>query len=84
MGQAKEYNVVTAKGFIVGRLEDSVGKRNEVGMVFSKQGARIARGGQCPDLNPGMCEQQAENLAAYIPAGAGHSYLQHVHLHIFA
>jgi hypothetical protein len=63
MRQGEEHHVVAREQVGIGRLEDPVGQRQEVRVVFRQPGARAGRRGQGPDGQPavgagGVAEQE--------------------------
>ena len=55
----------------LGGLEHPLGQRHQVRLERAERLAGVARPGQGADLDPGVAEQQAQQLAAGVPAGSG-------------
>ena len=79
--QGQEHHVVTGERLGVGGLEDPLGQRREVRLEGAERLPRVAGAGERADLDARVPEQQAQQLAAGVPARSGHrcSYLRHVH-----
>ena len=79
--QRQEHHVVAGEGLGAGRLEDPLGQRREVRLEGAEGLPRVAGAGERADLDARVPEQQAQQLAAGVPARSGHrcSYLRHVH-----
>ena len=71
MRQRQEDDVVAGEGLGAGLLEDPVGQRDQVWLEGAEGLAGVAAGGERADLDLGMPEQQAQQLAAGVPAGSG-------------
>jgi hypothetical protein len=55
-----------------GRLrEHAVGERHQMGMMVGEHAAGVAPGGQRPDLDVRMADQQAQQLPAGVATGPG-------------
>jgi len=71
VGQGEEDDVVAGKGLGGGFGEDPVSERGQVRVVLAEPGPGVAARGECPDLNVGVGEQEAQQFPSYVPAGAG-------------
>jgi hypothetical protein len=79
--QGEEDDVVALEDLRRRGLEDPLGERDEVGLERPEELAGVAVGGQRPDLDRGVAEQQAQQLAAGVPTGSGDRdpHLRHPH-----
>ena len=69
--QAQEHHVVAGQDPDRGLLEDPVGQRQQVRLEGAQRLAGVAARRQRADLHVRVGEEQAEQLAAGVPAGAG-------------
>ena len=79
--QREEDDVVTGQRLGVRLLEDPVGQRHQVGLQGTEALARVGPGGERADLDVGMGQQQAQHLAAGVPAGSGDGDTCRGHVH---
>ena len=79
--QAEEHHVVPGEHLDGGLLQDPVGQRHQVRLEGAERLPRVGPGRDGPDLHVGMAEQQAQHLAAGVPARPGDrdSAFRHVH-----
>ena len=71
MRQGEEDDVVAGEGLGGGLLEHPVGERHEVGLQHTEALAGVGPAGEGADLDVGVGEQQAQDLAPGVPAGSG-------------
>ena len=69
--QRQEDDVVAGERLEVGRLEDPVGQRHQVRLEAAERLAGVRGAGQGADLDVGVAEQEAQQLATGVPAGSG-------------
>ena len=69
------------EGFQGGLDEHPVGERHQVRLERSQRLARVGRPGEGADLDLGMGQQQAQQLAPGVPAGSGDSDTLPRHVH---
>ena len=70
VGQAEEDDVVTAEGLGAGLLEHPVGQRHEVGLEDAEALTGVGAAREGADLDVGVGQEQPEDLAPGIAAGA--------------
>ena len=70
-GKPEEDDVVPGERLDRGLLEHPVGERHQVRLERAERLTGVGAGGDRPDLDVRVGEQQAEHLAAGVPAGAG-------------
>lgn len=75
--QTEEHHVMAGQRVQFGRLQDAVGQRQQMRMVFGQRGPGAGRSGECPDGQPavregGVPEKQTKHLPSGITAGPGH------------
>ena len=68
--QREEHHVVTGEDLDRGRLEHPVGERHQVWLERPEQLAGVGAGREGADLDPGVAEQEPQDLAPGVPAGA--------------
>ena len=81
MRQGEEHDVVTGEHLGGGGLEDPLGQRRQVGLQDTQRLPRVGATGEGADLDPGMPEEQAQQLAAGVPTGSGDRDSRPAHLH---
>ena len=69
--QGEEDDVVAGEGLGAGLLEHPVGQRHQVRLQHAEALARVGPAGEGADLDVGVAEQQAEDLAPGVPTGSG-------------
>lgn len=75
--QGEEDDVVSGEDLDGGLLEDPVGQRQQVGLERAQLLAGVGIAGQGADLDPGVREEQAQQLSARVPARSGHRRTYH-------
>jgi hypothetical protein len=85
VGQGEEDDVVAGEGVGVGLVEHPVGQRHQVGLERAEGLARVGVPREGTDLYLWMAQQQPEDLAPGVPAGARHCdpLRRHVHDYTF-
>ena len=71
MRQREEDDVVAGERLEVGLLEHPVGERHQVRLQRAERLAGVGRAGERADLDLGVTEQEAQQLASGVPAGSG-------------
>ena len=77
--QGEHDGVVAGEHLGRGVLEQPVGQRREVRVDAAERLPGVGRGGQGPDLELGVLEQQPHDLTAGVPARPGDCDTSHVH-----
>src|SRR5690606_34057022 len=72
--EGEDDDVVPGQARGVGGLDEPVGDRQEVGLVLPEAVAGAGVRGERADLDLGVGEEEAQDLAPGIPAGPGHGY----------
>ena len=80
MRQREDDDVVAGQGGRVGGLEHAVGQGQQVGVRLAEALARVAVRGHRADLDLGVAQQEAQDLAPGVAGGAGHRCSE-CHLH---
>lgn len=77
VGQRQEHHVMPGER-LGGRLrQHPVGQRRELRLQLPEPAPRAGVPGERPDLDPGMPEQQPQQLPTRISAGPGHRHTHH-------
>jgi hypothetical protein len=77
--QREHDRVVAGEHLGRGVLEQPVGQRGQVRVDAAEKLPGVGRGGQHPDLELGVLEQQPHDLPAGVPARPGDCDTSHVH-----
>ena len=79
MRQGEHDGVVAGEHLGRGVLEQAVGQRGQVRVDAAERLPGVGRGGEGPDLELGVLQQQAHDLTAGVPARPGDCDTSHVH-----
>ena len=79
MRQGEHDRVVAGEHLGRGVLEQPVGQRGQVRVDAAERLPGVRRGGEGPDLEVGVLQQQAHDLTAGVPARPGDCDTSHVH-----
>jgi hypothetical protein len=71
MWKCEEYDVVALEGLGRGLAKDLTRKRRELWLVLAEARTRVATRRQRADLDPGVTEQQAQQLTTGVPTRPG-------------
>ncbi|GAB3039888.1 hypothetical protein GCM10011376_36490 [Nocardioides flavus (ex Wang et al. 2016)] len=71
MGKAEEHDVVAGQRLDRGVDQDAVRQREQVRLQGTQPLAGVGPGGEGADLDVGMAQEEAQDLAPGVPTGSG-------------